>query len=165
MSETRSSMRSSARGRCGSFGNVPAGAMPCTPCQSQPGCPSTGVATASPSAIAVSTLSSILQAREIVGVDRNSQRRSVPRDSLPPLAGGRLSQGCARRTSSTPLPAPRLRGQPTGRQRVMGRRRLRRHAPRAERRSVVTRKPRLPGPCARSRERPTATRRTPSLCG
>jgi hypothetical protein len=38
----------------------------------------------------------------ILGVGRNSQRRRTPRDSLPPLARGWLSQGCARRTRSVP---------------------------------------------------------------
>jgi hypothetical protein len=36
----------------------------------------------------------------IVGVGRNAQRRRTPRVSLPPLAGGWLSEGCARRTTA-----------------------------------------------------------------
>jgi hypothetical protein len=50
--------------------------------------------------------------RRIVSVGRNSQPRSTPQDSRSPLAGGWLSEGCARRTRSTPLPA--LRGHQSG---------------------------------------------------
>jgi hypothetical protein len=35
------------------------------------------------------------------------ERRSTPRDSFPPLEDGWLSEGCARRPTSTPQPAPR----------------------------------------------------------